>query len=191
MVTSKFKVLAFDPGITTTGYALLECSTNGSDIVVLKLGEIHPGPVVDKKEFREEVEKYDKRTISLSYLREQIQKLLEKFKPDAVCTEDAFYNPRRPGAFAALCMWICTVRMVCRDYAGKYLVAIPTKTCKKEMTGVGGDSKLPVQQAVVSNKRIIFKDEMDKLHMSEHQADSIAVGVAFRNLFGPCAEERK
>ena len=31
------------------------------------------------------------------------------FKPDIVVSEDAFFNPRRPGAYEALIQWILTV----------------------------------------------------------------------------------
>lgn len=186
MDKTKFKILAFDPGLTTTGWSLLEGNTSDGDLVVLKIGEIHPGPTVDKVAYREDVEKFDKRTISLAYLREQITLLMNDLKPDFVCCEDIYINIHRPQAYASLCMWICTVRMLCRDHLGKYLVSVPTKVCKKEICGIANGGKTPVQESLLNHKHVKFKDEYDKMHMSEHQADSIAVAVAFRNRYGDC-----
>jgi len=177
--SKKFRILAFDPGLTTTGWSLLEGSTSSGDLVVLKIGEIHPGPTVDKAAYRDIVEQFDKRTISLGYLQEQIKILIDDLKPDFVCAEDIYINIHRPQAYGALCMWVCAVRMFCRNYCNKYLVTIPTKICKKEVCGVANEGKIPVQESLLHHKHVTFKNEFDKLHFSEHQADSIAVGVAF------------
>ena len=176
--SNKFKLLAFDPGLTTTGYSLLEGSLDSPDITVIKLGSIHPGPVVDRKEYREDVEKFDKRVITLSYLREQVKKLVAELKPDVIVAEDIFINPKRPQAYGALCMWLSTVRMTCRDNFQKYVVAIPTKICKKVLSGRGDSVKQTIQDCVRANTHIKFKFEEDMMQMTEHQADSIAVANA-------------
>ena len=186
MDKTKFKILAFDPGLTTTGWSLLEGNTSDGDLVVLKIGEIHPGPTVDKVAYREDVEKFDKRTISLAYLREQASLLMRELKPDFVCAEDIYINIHRPQAYGALCMWVCAMRMHMRDQFGKYLVTIPTKICKRECASTASSGKTGVQTALMNHKHVKFKDEYDKIHMSEHQADSIAVAVAFRNRYGDC-----
>lgn len=175
---NRFKILAFDPGLTTTGYSLLEGSLDSTDITVIKLGSIHPGPVVDRKEYREDVDKFDKRVITLAYLREQVTKLVGELKPDVIVAEDIFINPKRPQAYGALCMWLSTVRMTCRDNFQKYVFAIPTKICKKVLSGRGDSGKLTVQECVKANTHIKFKFEEDQMQMTEHQADSIAVANA-------------
>lgn len=179
----KFKILAFDPGLTNFGYSLLEGSTSSGDLVVLKIGDLHPGPTVDKVAYREDVEKFDKRTISLAYLREQVGILMNNLKPDFVTSEDIYLNPHRVQAYGALCMVICVLRMFMRDNYGKYLVTIPTKVAKRECCGSGSGGKVGVQESLVNHKHVTFKNEFDKLHLSEHVADSIAVGVAFRNCY--------
>lgn len=179
MATKKFTVLAFDPGLTTTGWSLLEGNTSDGELVVLKIGELHPGPVADHKQYREETAKFDKRTITLALLREELTKLFNQIKPDFVTAEDIFINMQRPQAFSALCMWVCTVRTLCRDVMQKYLVTIPTKICKQVVTNSGSNGKLSVQQCIAGSKHVHFKNPEDLIHMSEHQADSIAVGIAF------------
>lgn len=178
MANTKFRILAFDPGLTTTGWSLLEGDIKSGDLTVLKIGEFHPGPTAEKKNFREEVEKFDKRTISLGLLREEMSKLLLQFKPDAVTSEDIFINMKRPQAYGALCMWVATAKIVCRDVVGKYLVTIPTKICKQVVANRGDSTKLSVQQNIVANRRIKFKNQEEQFQMSEHEADSIAVALA-------------
>lgn len=174
---NKFTILAFDPGLMNTGWSLLEGNIESGDIHVVKMGEIHAGIAADRSPYRNEVAKYDKRVVTLRLLRESVVELLGTYVPDAVCAEDIFINPRRPNAYGALCMWIAVVKMICRDVANKYLVTIPTKICKREVTGRGDIGKVTVQQAIASNPHIKFDNPEDLANMTEHQADSIAVGA--------------
>lgn len=178
-----YRILTLDPGLTHTGWALLQASLNNDTVVVLKIGEFHPGPTVEKKSYRDEVEKFDKRTISLAYLREQLTKLLLDLRPDEVCAEDIFINPHRPAAYGALAMHQCVTKMVCYDVVKKHLITIPTKIAKATLTKSGSSDKLTVQQCVASNTDIKFKNEDDLNHMTEHEADSIAVGYALAKLY--------
>lgn len=178
-----YRILTLDPGLTHTGWALLQASLNNDTVVVLKIGEFHPGPTVEKKSYRDEVEKFDKRTISLAYLREQLTKLLLDLRPDEVCAEDIFINPHRPAAYGALAMHQCVTKMVCYDVVKKHLITIPTKIAKAALTKSGSSDKLTVQQCVASNTDIKFKNEDDLNHMTEHEADSIAVGYALAKLY--------
>ena len=178
-----YRILTLDPGLTHTGWALLQASLNNDTVVVLKIGEFHPGPTVEKKSYRDEVEKFDKRTISLAYLREQLTKLLLDLRPDEVCAEDIFINPHRPAAYGALAMHQCVTKMVCYDVVKKHLITIPTKIAKAALTKSGSSDKLTVQQCVASNMDIRFKNEDDLNHMTEHEADSIAVGYALAKLY--------
>ena len=134
MANHKFKILAFDPGLTNTGWSFAEVDIKDDSLTILKIGEFHPGPTVEKKSYRDQVEKFDKRTITLAYLREQLTKLLLELKPNAVCAEDIFINVKRPMAYGALAMHQCIMKLVCRDVADKRLVTIPTKIAKAALT---------------------------------------------------------
>lgn len=175
---NKFKILAFDPGLTSTGWSLLESEIDSQDLVILKIGELHPGQLADRAAYRDEVNKFDKRVVTLRLLREGVAGLLNEFNPDFVTAEDIFINMFRPMAYGALSMALCVMKMICRDVAGKYLVAIPTKICKQVMTGRGDKGKVTVQQSIAAHPHIKFKDPNDLAHMTEHEADSIAVGMA-------------
>jgi Holliday junction resolvasome RuvABC endonuclease subunit len=173
------KILAIDPGLTNTGWTLLEYDPSSGDVVVAKIGEFHPGPTADRAEYREETEKFSKRTISLTLLRQMLIKIMEAETPDYVAVEDIFFNPQRPMAHAALAMWHCVTRMTCYDVLNKPMEVIQTKIAKQEITGNGGNGKLSVQQSILSCPSIKFKNKTVEMLMDEHSADAIAVGYAF------------
>ena len=106
--TKKYKILAFDPGIGNTGWSLLEGNTANGSLIVLKVGEFHPGPTSGLARYRDDVEKFDKRTISLTLLIEEETKLLETYRPDFVCCEDIYISMMHPQAYGSLAMWVCT-----------------------------------------------------------------------------------
>lgn len=173
------KILAIDPGLTNTGWTLLEYDPSSGDVVVSKIGEFHPGPAADKSDHREETDRFSKRTISLALLRQTLTGIMLDEKPDYIVVEDIFFNPQRPMAHAALAMWHCVTRMTCYDVLNKPMEIIQTKIAKQEITGNGGNGKLSVQQSILSNPSIRFKNKTVEMLMDEHSADAIAVGYAF------------
>ena len=173
------KVLAIDPGLTNTGWALIEHDISTGVSTVTKMDEFHPGPTADKATYREETERFSKRTISLKLLRESLNAVLLDTQPDYIAVEDIFFNPTRPMAHAALAMWHCVTRMACLDMVNKPMEIIQTKIAKQEITGSGGNGKISVQQSILSCKDIKFKHKALEVSMTEHQADAIAVGYAF------------
>jgi Holliday junction resolvasome RuvABC endonuclease subunit len=183
--TSKIRVLGFDPGLSHTGWNLSEIDIENGALNVVKLGEFSPSGTADKATYREESEKYGKRTISLAVLRETIAQLLTELKPDYIVMEDAFINPKRPMAYGALSMWHCTARMVARDVAGKAIIVIPAKSAKLGVSGRGDSGKVNIQQAVVTNPKIHFKNEKLMQGLTEHCADSIGLSYSFMTMYLP------
>jgi Holliday junction resolvasome RuvABC endonuclease subunit len=173
------KVLAIDPGLTNTGWALMECDVISGIITVVDIGDLHPGPAADKAEHKQEVEKFSKRTMTLKLLRNGLTDLMSRIKPDYVAVEDIFFNPQRPMAHAALAMWHCVTRLVCYDVIGKNMESIPTKIAKQELTGSGGNGKISVQKCIMLADDIKFKPPTLESRLTEHCADAIAVGYAF------------
>ena len=179
MKKSIIKIMAFDPGLTNTGWVMLDYDLKTGIMVVTKFGEFHPGPTADKSEHREETERFSKRTISLKILWESLANIFKEEMPDYVTVEDIFFNPQRPTAHAALAMYHGITRMVCMEVLNKPIECVPTKIAKQEMTGSGGNGKLSVQQAILSCKEIKFKNKQVESKMDEHCADAVAVGYAF------------
>jgi Holliday junction resolvasome RuvABC endonuclease subunit len=182
MGIKKYKILAFDPGIGNTGWSLLEGNTANGNLVVLKVGEFHPGPTSGLVRYREEVEKFDKRTISLTLLIEEETTLFETLKPDFVCCEDIYISMAHPQAYGSLAMWVCTTKLTAWKFGYK-VIAIPTKICKQVIAGTGGAGKIDVREALSGNKKLTFKNEDMLLHITEHEADSIAVGAALNDRY--------
>ena len=180
--SNKYKILAFDPGIGNTGWSLLEGNTTSGNLVVLKVGEFHPGPTSGLARYRDDVEKFDKRTISLTLLIEEETKLFETFRPDFICCEDIYISMQHPQAYGSLAMWMCTTKLTAWRY-GYRVISIPTKICKQVISGTGSAGKLDVRQAILENTKIVFKHEDDARHMTEHEADSIAVGAALNDRY--------
>lgn len=183
MKSKTVRVLAIDPGLTNTGWVLLECDAYSGKMVVVRFGEFHPGPTAEKTSYREQVNKFSKRTISLKLLRESLQKIFLETKPQYVAIEDIFFNPTRPMAHAALAMWHCVARLAVMDVLNEPVEVIPTKIAKQEITGRGDGGKTSVQQSIMMSEDISFRPGVAE-NIDEHNADAIAVGYAFfkRNL---------
>lgn len=181
----KIRVLGFDPGLSHTGWNVSEIDIASGALNVIKLGEFSPSGTADKAAYREESEKYGKRTISLEVLRESIAALLIEHKPDYIVMEDAFMNMKRPMAFGALCMWHCTARAVAKAVAGKAIIVIPAKSVKLGISGRGDSGKMNVQQAVVTNPNIKFKNDKLMEGLTEHCADSIGLSYSFMTMYLP------
>ena len=173
------RVLTIDPGLTNTGWAVMDYDANSGDVVVVALGSIHPGPTADRAEYRGDVDKFTKRTITLRLLRASLTEIMTHTRPDYVVVEDIFFNPQRPMAHAALAMWHCLTRLCCLDVLQKNMEIIQTKIAKQAITGSGGNGKVTVQKSILLAKDISFKPPSLEKAMDEHQADAIAVGYAF------------
>jgi len=181
----KIRTLNFDPGLTMTGWSVTELDLESGVLQVIRLGNIQPAAVASRADRREDVEKFSKRVISLVVLRAAIIQLLDEFKPDYIVMEDIFFNPSRPQAHAALCMWQCTAKLTVYDHYGKTITAIAPKAAKLAISGRGDSKKLNVQQAILENPKITFKSDKLIPMLNEHCADSVAIGYAFVQTYLP------
>ena len=71
------RVLSIDPGLGTTGFSILESRRN--KIHLLAYGTIKPN-------------RKDSLPLRLNYLFEEMNKIMDKFTPDNLAIEDAFYR---------------------------------------------------------------------------------------------------
>ena len=168
------KILSFDPGLSFSGWAYTTAE-NGI-FSVEHCGLLTPSKTVDHKEHREEVDLYGRRIITLALLRTMIRELMGRFTPDIVVSEDAFFNPRRPGAYEALVQWILTVSFVLRDEYQLPLYRIPPKLVKKYISGIGTADKEGVKKAVAQHDDIRLSPEIVIDNLMEHEGDAIAIG---------------
>ena len=139
---------------------------------------ITPNKTVSHKQYRELVDTFGMRIITLTLLRDMIRELMDTYHPDIVASEDAFFNPRRPGAYEALLHWILTVSFVLKDEYGMPLHKIPPKLVKKFISGVGTSDKEGVQAAIFNHKDIVFEKALGEIELTEHEGDAIAIGYS-------------
>lgn len=171
------RILCFDPGLTKTGWSLIDYNIETSNCTISKYGVLMPNKITGHVAMKEDCDKYGKRVMALCELEAQVKELIEALNPEYVACEDIFYNPRRPMAFIALSQWLTTIELLLKKFYLP-LYKVPTKIAKKEIYGSGSADKVDVQSAILANGRIQFKTKPPK-ELCEHEADSIAVGLGF------------
>jgi len=175
------RVLAFDPAMGVTGWSVMDAddSTGFKDCVVFKFGSIKPASTVSKVLYSDKVNTFGKSTVSLNYLQEQVCLLIDEFKPDFIAIEDTYLDPRRPTAYASLLQWICAVKLVCLQRYNMPIFLVASKVAKQSVTGHGGSTKVSIQESLLDRSDVKFKQKKQSDMLSEHEADSIAVGFHF------------
>lgn len=182
---NRIKLLLLDPALSICGWAIAEVKIgkhkpdNPPKIVIHRTGLIKSSAKANKVAFRDEVNRYSKQLVSLSMLRDTVRTLVDDHNPDFVIIEDAFFNPKRPNAYASLLQCICAVSLFCRDFYNLQVFRIPTRSAKLSLFGSGGAKKKDVIVAVKESPIIVFKQKRSLAELSEHEADAIAVGHHF------------
>lgn len=173
------RILGFDPGLTLAGWAVCDYITQTGQLVIHKFGVIASNKIVSRANMREDVALYGKRIMALAYLRHQVQNLLMEFKPIYVISEDAFFDFRRPTAYAALLQWIVSVELVLKDNLNMPLFKVAPKLIKSCISGAGDAKKIGVLNAILDNDNIQFKQKGCETELIEHTADAIAACYTF------------
>ena len=184
MPTTTIKILSIDPGIHHTGWSISSTDATLQKLTVSTWGEIQASDIA-KREFKSDVKLYGS-LISLFCYEAEIQSLMEKYTPDFVVSEDAFYNPRMPNAFLSLKLCINAIQRILFKHHRK-LYTIPPTVAKQAVYGKGTANKSAVQESIQILDDLVIKTT--KAHpissMVEHEADSIAIGYAFFKLTLP------
>lgn len=151
-------ILGVDPGLTIAGFCILE--KNGNKTNLIAYGSIKP----DTKDLMPN---------RLKYLFEEINKIITKFKPDALAIEDAFFSKNVKSAMVlghargSIILAAAINNMIIREYA-------PRKV-KLSVCGSGAASKEQVSFMVM--KILGLEKQLKPYDIS----DSIAVGLCFIN----------
>ena len=183
-MASSIKILSIDPGIHHTGWSISHTDSTLQKLTVQTWGEIQASDIA-KKEFKSDVKLYGS-LISLFCYETEIEGLLDKYNPDFVVSEDAFYNPRMPNAFLSLKLCINAIQRILFKHHRKLYTVAPT-VAKQAVYGKGTANKVAVQESIQILDDLFIKET--KAHpvssMVEHEADSIAIGYAFFKLILP------
>ena len=153
------RILSIDPGLSVTGFGILESAKTGQ-INLLAYGLIKP-PIKDTLPRR------------LNFLFEETIKILDKFNPEALAIEDLFFSKNFKSAMAlgqargALILAAAQANLPVSEYA-------PRKV-KMSVCGNGAASKEQVGYMVLKTLRL------KSLPKSHDISDAIAVGICFFN----------
>ena len=179
------KILAFDPGLSLSGWNVSTYDTHTQMYRVLKFGMLTPNKGIDTPETHINYVKFGQRVITLKALREQVRELMDTYQPDIVVSEDAFYNPKRPSAYSALVQWLTAVDILLHDEYAKVLFKLAPTAAKQVVSGFGGADKLGVRYAVLNSEDICFKSKHAEENLTEHICDSIGIGYTFAHRILP------
>lgn len=124
------KILGIDPGITRTGYGLIE-KDQGVKLITCGL--------IDG----EDVEKKDR----LSYLEKGVQALIRVHKPDLVCLEKLFFSKNKKTA-SSVSEARGVILLVLQKHGLKFMEFSPSEV-KSAIAGNGRANKKDVLRAVV------------------------------------------
>ena len=149
-------ILGIDPGYATIGYGVIEKNERGL------LRSVDYGIVSTPK---------DKSiTERLLLVREGIQALIERFKPDCVAVEELFFNTNiTTGIAVAEARGVILV--TAHEMLGKVYEYTPSQV-KQAITGSGRADKLQVQYMV----QLLLK--LPKKPQPDDAADALAIAVA-------------
>lgn len=170
------RVLSFDPGLTYAGWAIGDFDLATQQLYIQDYGVMEPSKDLDRKIMRSYVGECSRRVMTLMATREMISDLYYTYRPEYICSEDAFFNRFRPMAYGALLQWITTVELFLWDNYKIKLYKFPPKTIKHAVsTGCAG--KLDVQKAIRNIPNIHFEESPRAF--KEHSADAIACNWTF------------
>lgn len=171
------RVLGIDPGMRFTGFSFLSYDRAKGKTTVNEYGTFC-ADALTKKENGKELKIYGN-IITLETYEREFNKLFEKYKPQFVVSESAFYNPKMPNAFLSLSLCINTMKRVLRTH-GQVLYTVAPKEAK-QCVATGIADKVAVQDGIHKHDDLIIKhtkaNPIEK--MVEHEADSCAIGYTF------------
>jgi len=179
------RILSIDPGLTLSGWAILDYSKSNDTMQVVKTGLMTPNKIVSRVDMKDDVDKYGKRLMALLTLRAMVTDIYDAYIPDYIVVEGAFFHDKFPTAYAALLHWTTTVDLLIKDKYNKPVFKIPPKLAKHYISGTGDAKKITVQQAILDNAKIEFKSKQVLDDLIEHIADAIAIGWAFAHEYIP------
>ncbi|MGH9771542.1 MAG: crossover junction endodeoxyribonuclease RuvC [Candidatus Acidiferrales bacterium] len=128
------RVIGIDPGLNITGYGLVECC--GADVKLSEAGIIRL-PRAQRDNLPER----------LKQLFDEVQRLLEEFRPRLMCLEEVYSHSAYPQT-AILMSHARGVICLAASVAEVPVVSLPAKRIKQSVTGNGNASKFQVQSAV-------------------------------------------
>lgn len=172
--TAPFTVLAFDPGSSHLGIAILDSKLDGSKTVVRHaftehLKDTHPG-------YTAFADLHGSRQVRLMILRDTVLNMIRTIRPNAVIVESNYLG-RFANSFSALVECVAAVRSALFEYdpfIPLYLVDPTTVKISAGMKRVKGTDKEDVRNAIRGCTDLEWWVDLEEL--DEHSVDAVAIG---------------
>lgn len=170
-------ILSIDPGVNSCGLSIIELNRDDS-IKLLKVETLYPEKLIHLYKDIDFI--HGPRFTKVSIITKYIFNLLLDYEVDKVVSEMGYYNPKRPGAFAALIEIISAIRYTVFSYSNSTTFDVIDPSSIKNAVSVGGGSsdKNDMKTAILNYKNIEYNN-IEISNLDEHSIDSIAVGIAF------------
>ena len=153
------KILGIDPGLQICGYAVIEADRNQTKLLEAGVCRTDPKKPIEKR---------------LVQIAQDINLLLEKFKPACVAVEDLYSHYSHPKT-AILMGHARGVILAQACKVGTDVKSFAATRIKKSLTGNGRASKLQVQRSITSLLGLA------KMPEPADVADAIAVALCCAN----------
>jgi len=152
-------IMGVDPGVASTGYGVIKAS--GDETVLMDYGMITTTPDIDHGE-------------RLRYIYEEVSKVLQKHRPDALAVESLFHS-RNLKSLVDVSEAIGVITLAASNYSIKVTKFTPLKV-KSAIVGFGKAEKEQVQLMI--QHQLGLESPPEPYHVS----DAIAVALCYRNL---------
>lgn len=181
---STFRTLNLDPAIGVTGWSITDYDIETGELVVNNYGVIEPSKLAGRANRRDDVKKFRNRTIALDILSEAVIGLCNTHHPHYMVIEDYYIDFRTPNASISLISIVSCLSVQVYQKLRIPTHVIPATIAKQHICGNGKGSKEMVSEAIIHHPNISFKKprffpESQNIMISEHEADSIALGYTF------------
>lgn len=175
------RILSIDPGTNTLGVAILRIQGPNTALeyaFTLPVGKLFTRyPLI--------IQNHGDKVAKLYTVQQDLLKVMEAWKPTYVVSE-APYMRSFPAAYAALVECLDAVRRAVIKYDETLSLNVIDPARVKKAIGVAGNSgdKTLVRAALTTKEAFTLMTDMSLDKLDEHAVDAIAVGLAFRKLYG-------
>lgn len=174
-------IIASDPGVRFCGMSVLSKTDTGFKVhKTLTINNTRKPKGEALNFFR----LFGKRKAQISFISEGFISLFDEFKDEitAHATEDPFIHWKRPTGVIPIAEISAVLAYICSNNYEVNTTGFSAKTIKAHFAGVGDAGKDNMYTALrgrIESGNIILADGIKEEDLSEHEIDSIAIGVTY------------
>ncbi len=175
-------ILAIDPGFGRTGWAVVNYDPNSKTTVVIATGTLS-GDVLFRR--RKEIKHlFSKSFCTLDAYEEEFSEMMQKYMPDYVACEGAFYH-KFPAAIISLTLMIHVLQRASYAVLKRDIHKVAPMQTKKSVSGSGNADKDLIKASLLKDPSVVFGSNSHPDSLSEHEYDAVAHAVCFSRVLLP------